>query len=198
MQADYPRIWPYVIAGLAVLVIYRRFRRSVGRQPLRPFRMRIRIGILIVLGLSLLPLAFKSGQFLVAEAAGIIAGTLLGLWGANRTRYAIFGGELHYIPHTITGIAVSLLLIGRLVYRLVVVYSAGRSLGDPLNAGQDFQSSSMLSSPLTGGLMCVLVGYYVCYYSMVLWKSKRISPEDLEVVSTPTAASNGGRGIASG
>jgi hypothetical protein len=28
----------------------------------------------------------------------------------------------------------------------------------------------------------------VTYYSMVLWKSKRISPEDLEAVATSTAA----------
>src|ERR1700738_5146389 len=55
MQDDYPRIWPYVIAGLAVLLIYRRFRRSFGRQPMSPARMWIRIALLILLGCSLLP-----------------------------------------------------------------------------------------------------------------------------------------------
>ena len=43
----------------------------------------------------------------------------------------------------------------------------------------------MLGSPLTGGLFCVLMGYYVCYYSVVLWKSKRISTQ--EIGSGPTA-----------
>jgi len=46
----------------------------------------------------------------------------------------------------------------------------------------------MVRSPLTVALIFVVVGYYVCYYAMVLWKSKRISPEDLEAVTTPTAA----------
>ena len=46
----------------------------------------------------------------------------------------------------------------------------------------------MVRSPLTVALIFVVVGYYVCYYAMVLWKSKRISPEDLEAVPTPTAA----------
>jgi hypothetical protein len=35
----------------------------------------------------------------------------------------------------------------------------------------------------------VVVGYYVCYFSMVLWKSKRISPDDFDAAPTSTAAS---------
>jgi hypothetical protein len=42
-------------------------------------------------------------------------------------------------------------------------------------------------SAFTVGLLFVVVGYYVCYYGMLLWKSKRISPEDLEVNPTPAA-----------
>jgi hypothetical protein len=46
----------------------------------------------------------------------------------------------------------------------------------------------MMQSPLTLGFLFVVVGYYVCYYSIVLWKSKRIGPEDLEAPSTSSAA----------
>jgi hypothetical protein len=94
MQLDYSRIWPYAIAGLAVLLIYRRFRRSFGRQPMRPVRMWIRIALLMLLRCSLLPAAFESGQFLLAELAGALAGLALGFWGARHTRYATYeGGE---------------------------------------------------------------------------------------------------------
>jgi hypothetical protein len=41
----------------------------------------------------------------------------------------------------------------------------------------------MLQSPLTLGLFFVLVGYYVYYYSVVLWKSKRVTADE---VSQPT------------
>src|SRR5450631_1788105 len=129
MEVDYSRIWPYVISGLAVVLIYRRFRRSFGRQPLRPGRMWIRIALLIVLACSLLPLAFKSGQFLLAECAGAAAGAALGIWGARHTRYAEIQGRLFYVPHTYTGVAVSLLFIGRLVYRIVEWYSQNRAAG---------------------------------------------------------------------
>jgi hypothetical protein len=198
MQVDYSRIWPYAIAGLAVLLIYRRFRRSFGRQPIRPVRMWIRIALLIVLSCSLLPLAFKSGQFLVAELAGAMAGLALGFWGARHTRYATYEGRLHYVPHTYTGIAVSLLFIGRLVYRIVEWYGQNRALGGALDASQGLAPPPMVRSPLTVGLIFVVVGYYVCYYAMVLWKSKRISPEDLEAVPAPAAAPERSSGIASG
>jgi hypothetical protein len=188
MQVDYSRIWPYVIACLAVLLIYRRFRRSFGRQPMRPVRMWIRIAVLILLGCSLLPYAFKSGQFLLAELAGAMAGTALGFWGARHTRYATYEGRLHYVPHTYTGVAVSLLFIGRMVYRVVEWYAENGSLGGASAVAQGIAPPPMIRSPLTVGLICVVVGYYVCYYAMLLWKSKRISPEDLEAVPTPTAA----------
>jgi hypothetical protein len=38
-----------------------------------------------------------------------------------------------------------------------------------------------MQSPLTAGIFFVLIGYYVCYYSWVLWKSRHITSADLEV-----------------
>jgi hypothetical protein len=187
MPADYSRILPYIIAIAAVLLIFRRLRRSFGKQLLRPVRMRIRIGVLLLIAASFAPVAFKSVQFLGAELAGLVAGIALALWGASRTRYLSEGGQLYYVPHTYTGIAVSLLFMGRLAYRLAQFYfwNAGATAADNAAAS----SSMYLKSPLTAGLFFVLIGYYVVYYGVVLWKTGRISPEDLEVVSTPTTTS---------
>ena len=89
-------------------------------------------------------------------------------------------GQLYYVPHTYTGIAVSLLFLGRLVYRLIQVSGNMHAIhaAAPDSANQAFAPSSMLQSPLTLGLYFVLMGYYVCYYSMVLWKSKRVVAEE--------------------
>ncbi len=38
-----------------------------------------------------------------------------------------------------------------------------------------------MQSPLTIGIFFVLIGYYVCYYSWVLRKSRHITSADLEV-----------------
>ncbi|HXI49776.1 MAG TPA: hypothetical protein VNH39_14445 [Steroidobacteraceae bacterium] len=186
MEADISKIGPFLIAALAVFVIYRRLRRSFGQQQLRRVRMQVRIAVLSIAGCLLLPVAWRSTEFLSAALAGVAAGVALAIWGAARTRFLKIDQQLYYVPHTYTGIAVSLLFLGRLVYRFAQVYgstSTAHAVGaDP--AAPAFASSSMLQSPLTVALFFVLMGYYVCYYSVVLWKSKRVTAE--EVSSAPS------------
>jgi len=43
--------------------------------------------------------------------------------------------------------------------------------------------ASMVRSPLTVGIFLVLAGYYLYYYGWVLWKSKHLKTEDIEVAS---------------
>jgi hypothetical protein len=181
MNFDFSKIGPFLIAILVVFAIYRRFRRSFGQQPLRPVRMQVRIVLLLVIGCLLLPAALHSAAFISAVLAGIAAGVALAMWGAARTRFLRVSGQLYYVPHTYTGIAVSLLFVGRLVYRLLqassTMHATHAAAADSANQG--FAPAGMLQSPLTLGLYFVLMGYYVCYYSMVLWKSKRVVAEEL-------------------
>jgi hypothetical protein len=180
MTVDFAKIGPFLLAALVVFIIYRRFRRNFGQQPLRPVRMRIRTVVLLVIGCFLVPTAWRSPAFASALLGGLAAGVALALWGAERTRFLRIAGQLHYVPHTYTGVLVSLLFLGRLVYRLILVYSNTHATeGQGLDTGtQAFAPASMLRSPLTAGLFFVLVGYYVCYYSVVLWKAKRVVAEE--------------------
>ena len=175
------------MAALVVFAIYRRLRRSFGRQELRPARMILRIVLLAVVASALLSMALRSSQFLWAELAGAALGVGLGSWGAARTRFHMYNERLHYVPHTYTGIAVSLLFLGRMVFRIVQAYTAAHA---PLVAGATDPSQgmapAMLRSPLTVGIFFVLVGYYGYYYSWLLWKSKRLGPVDIE--AAPAAA----------
>jgi hypothetical protein len=189
MQPDFSQFGPYLIAAVVVFAIYRRFRRSFGRQPLRPGRMTARIVLLAIVACALMPLALRSVQFLTAELAGAALGVGLGLWGAERTRFVMFRDKLHYVPHTYTGIAVSLLFLGRVVFRVVQAYAtmhaahAGAvNAADPANS---FAPPGMVRSPMTVGIFFVLMGYYVCYYSLVLRKSKQLNAADIEVVPAP-------------
>jgi hypothetical protein len=191
MNFDFSQIGPFSIAILVVFVVYRRFRRNFGQQLLRPKRMRLRSILLIVAGCSLAPLALRSVGFLSAVLIGLALGIALALWGAARTRFVRASGQLYYVPHLYTGIAVSLLFLGRLVYRLLQMYGGAQAVhamtgGD---AGRSFASAGMVRSPLTLGLFFVLVGYYVCYYSVVLWKSTRVVAEDQSPGAPPAAQS---------
>ena len=182
MTPDHPPIWPWLFAVLIPLMIYRRLRRSFGRQPLRPTRMGVRMIILGLLAASLAPLMSRSPALLLAGAAGAGLGIALALWGASRTRFLTQKGQLCYVPHTYAGIAVSLLVVGRIAYRLTQAYaSGGFEQAAPAGAG----SAQVVQSPLTVGILLVLIGYYLCYYAWLLWKAKHVTPADVE----PAAAS---------
>jgi hypothetical protein len=182
MNFDFSQIGPFSIAILLVFLIYRRFRRNFGQQPLRPVRMGVRIALLLVIACLLLPSALRSAAFLSAMLGGLAAGIALAVWGAARTRFLRVANQLYYVPHTYTGIAVSFLFLGRLIYRLIQAYGnmhAAHATGLPDAPNQAFAPASMLQSPLTLGLFFVLMGYYVCYYSVVLWKSKRVVADEV-------------------
>jgi hypothetical protein len=190
MPPDFPQIGPFLVAALVVFAVYRRLRRSFGRQLLRPARMTVRIALLAVVACLLLPMAFRSAEFLTAELLGAALGMSLAVWGARRTRFLMTGGRLHYVPHTYAGIAVSLLFLGRLAFRLVQGYTGMHASGTTTriaNAAYPSQAfgPGMVKSPLTVGILFVLVGYYVCFYSWVLWKSKHLEAADVESDSAP-------------
>jgi cytochrome b561 len=167
-------------------MVYRRFRRNFGRQLLRPTHMTLRLGLLLVLAATLAPAALRGRDYLFAATAGAAAGVALALWGASRTRFVRDGERLFYIPHTYTGIAVSALVLGRIVYRWVELSPTGGfpGAGNPSPGAP----AAMVKAPLTAGLLFVLIGYYVCYYGWMLWKSKRITPADLEVPPAPPSS----------
>ena len=173
MNGNFAPIFPFLVAALVVFGIYRRFRRSFGQQLLSPTRMKVRIGILLIIGCLLVPAGLRSLPFSGAMLVGAALGVALAIWGAARTRFVTVGDKLYFVPHTYTGIAVSLLFVGRLVYRFAQMYGNTHSApaatfdhGDSV-----FAQSGMFSSPLTLGLFFVLVAYYVCYYTLVLRNS---------------------------
>lgn len=182
MPTDFSKIGPFLLAALVIVAVYRRFRRTFGRQPLRPGRMKMRIALLAFVGVSLAPIALQSGAFVSAMMVGAACGAALGVWGAQRTRFVTVAQRLHFVPHTYTGVAVSLLFLGRLVYRLVQLYLS--PLSGPGAASVDSVAgsspASMVQSPMTLGLFFVLAGYYICYYALLLRKSKHVKLQDLE------------------
>jgi len=185
MNFDVSQIGSLLFAILVVFLVYRRFRRNFGQQPLRPVRMRVRAVLLLVIGGLFLPTALHSSAFVAALLGGLSVGITLAVWGAARTRFLRADNQLYYVPHTYTGVAVSLLFLGRLVYRLIQAYGSPHASGsaglDP--ASQAFGTAGMLRSPLTLGLFYVLMGYYVCYYSIVLWKAKRVTADEISPVA---------------
>jgi hypothetical protein len=169
---DQKLIFPILMGAFVLFVMYRRVRRNIGRQQVTPKRMQFRMGILIVIGALFAFAAARDLNLLGGLLAGVAGGAALGWFGLRHTKFEMTDKGAFYTPHTYIGLAVSVLLIGRLAYRFIVVYPSMQA------ASQDDQNplAAFQKSPLTLAIFGVLIGYYVFYYFGVLQKAKALTP----------------------
>ena len=176
---EIPGLW--AVAALVAYAMYRRLRRNFGRQQLRPARLGLRIAVLGAVGLAMMPVALRSAAFLWTSLAGIGLGLCLAVWAARRMRFERLAGRLYFIPHAYTGIAVSALFLGRILYRFAGMAAGGSAAGGlNSNSYASMSPGAMVQSPLTVGLLWVLIAYYVYYYAALLWKSRHLARADFE------------------
>src|SRR4051812_11893711 len=105
---------PPLIVSLVVWRVYRRVRRSVGRQPLQPKRLMLRIGIFSIVTVLIAFAGLGNVKVLLGLAAGMFLGVPLAFLGLHLTRFETTPEGKFYIPNTHIGIGLSLLLVGRL------------------------------------------------------------------------------------
>ena len=185
--------------GLVLFFIYRRFRRNFGRQKLGRGRLKFRMYLLGGIGFLLLLGTLFSPLSALATVAGLVMGVALALWAAKHTRFEKEDDKLYYIPHTYTGMVVSALFLGRIIYRFVILSSSMGSLAFMDSAGAspgDFGGFSNIShNPVTRCIFYILVGYYVYYYWYVLHESEHLKPEDWEKPAPPPSAPTTGGNV---
>jgi hypothetical protein len=166
-------VTPLLVSLLIGWSIYRRARKSIGRQPVRPARIWIRIWILGVLGV--LVLATSAGRPLSLEAmiGGLAGGIVLAFIGLRHTKFEATAEGRFYTPHTYIGLLVSALFVARIAYRFMGIYVAPRALTQPDNPFEQYQRS-----PLTLAVFGVLVGYYIVFSVGVLRNSRNVTVPD--------------------
>ena len=164
-------ITPVLIVAFIAWAMYRRVRRTIGRQLVSPARMQWRIGMLSLIGGLFLFTSLRDMNLFGAMVAGLAAGAALAWFGLRHTKFETTPQGHFYTPHTYIGLAVSALLLGRIAYRFLAVYpamhAAAQADANPFAAYQ--------RSPLTLAIFGVLVGYYVAYYIGVLNKSRSLA-----------------------
>lgn len=168
IEISLPALMPAVIAALVGWRLYRRVRRTIGRQPVRVTRLvmtAILFPVLLVLvGLS----GLRDVLLLEGLLAGVAIGLGLGWLGLRLTRFESTEAGCTFVPNTTIGVAVSVLFIGRLVYRVGVIYfSTGRL--DP--------AAQVGSSALTIAIFGVVAAYYTAFaIGVLLWYRRVGSP----------------------
>ncbi|HVT71998.1 MAG TPA: hypothetical protein VHD61_02600 [Lacunisphaera sp.] len=145
-----------VIVPLVAWRVYARVRRNIGRQRFRPGRMTFAIvffsSITLLLGVG----AAWHPSALAALAGGVALSVPLALFGLQATKFEATPEGKFYTPHTGIGVALTVLFVGRLAYRIYDVIAHPPVPGTP--------PLSMYQSPLTLFIFGLIAGYYVVYY----------------------------------
>jgi hypothetical protein len=174
-----------VYAGVALLVawrVYKRFRRMVGRQKMNPRRAWTTVvlfpTLIVLLSLSSIAHPMRALALLLGVAVGIA----LGIYGLRVTRFEVVPEGHFYTPSAHLGIALSMLLVGRLAYRFVQLG------GFPPESGQA-PPADLVGTPLTLVLIGMLAAYYVTYaIGLIRWHRRSGPLPESNIAQPPVVA----------
>lgn len=170
-----PAYLPMLMVPLMAFAVYRRVRRNIGAQLLRPSQLKFRIGLLAVVLAMLALLSLQSLPMATAISGGVLVGAMLGFVGMRLTRFETRADGVYYTPNVYLGVALSLLVLARVVYRMSMLWSQG--------AAQAAHPGPPQFSPLTFALVAVLIGYYLVYCIGIL----RHPHANLPAIANPAA-----------
>jgi len=154
-----------VMLPLLAWSFYRRVKRNITRQRLRLPRILLSLVIFSVLVLLLMAQALTHPKLLAGIFGGLATGVPLAFLGLKLTRFEFLESGQYYQPNLYFGMSLSLLLVGRIIYRVLVLTDHVQSLGNP--------PPQFMQSALTLYLFNLTAGYYLTYYSGVLLRSRR-------------------------
>jgi hypothetical protein len=149
------QIVPVVATSLVAWRIYARVRRNIGRQRLRKGRLTTSIVIVGLLTLALGVAALSHLQSLIGLGGGLLLGVPVALVGLRLTRFETTAEGEFYTPNTYLGLTLTLLIIGRMTYRFLVLFA---------NPPRGAATPTLFQSPLTLFLFGLTAGYYLAYH----------------------------------
>jgi hypothetical protein len=158
---------PYLFTGLIGLAYLRRIAANFGRQPWRPVRTGIRLALLSLALVGLLFAAAFVPKAGLAVGIGLLAGATLAGFALRHNHADIVDGKPGYTPNPWIGGALSLLLVGRLLWRYAHVDVATMT---SCSAGFGQQAS-----PLTLGIAATRVAFYVVNSAGLFVQMRRLA-----------------------
>ena len=172
-----PALVPSLVAVFIGWRVYKRMRRLIGRQPVRTTRLVLTVIAFPLLLVLVGAASLRDVSLLEGIAAGAVVGIGLGLLALKLTRFEVTAAGCFFVPNTVIGIAVSVLFIGRLIFRFGVLYGATGGI-DPSSL------QSFGSSPLTLAIFGIVAAYYTTFaLGVLLWY--RQARERIPAVAPP-------------
>jgi hypothetical protein len=156
---------PVLLICLVAWRVVRRIRHNTGRHLVRPGRMTFRIVLFSLITILLAGVSHHQTRSMLGLAGGLAAGALVGLFGVHLTRFETTGEGTFFLPNTYLGIAVSFLLVARLMYRVTLLYAVANETEN--------KEPAFVLTPFTLFTFGLLAGYYITYYLGIFIRSDR-------------------------
>ena len=175
---------PYLIMlPLLAWMVWRRVSRQFGRQPIQRKRMIFRIVLFSLLGCMFVLSGFHKIELAEGLLGGVLIGGALGLLGLRLTRFEVdpIKGDC-YVPNPWIGALLTVLLLGRLAWRLLVLLPQMQATQATPAGAPDISPMGYAASPLTMLVIGLLVGYYIVYFSGLLIHHRRFQQTRLQPV----------------
>ena len=152
-----------VVAPLVLWRVYSRIKRLTSRQQSKTWRHRTTLVFFPLLVLALAAGAVLTGALpLIALAAGLPLGVVLGSIAIGKTRFEQVGDTYYFTPHAPIGMVIALLFMGRMAYRAYEYYALG-----------SLQHHEFVTSPLTLFIFGLLAGYYMTFaWGLLAWRRR--------------------------
>jgi len=164
------------IAAVLAWILYRRVRQHTGKQAVRPISMVIQMILLCAVAIIVIAGGVTNAN-LEGATIGAVIGCALALYALHLTRIERAAEGLFHSGNAYIGLGVSMLLVVRIGYRVVVMAGTMQSAragtassmqqGDPLTA--------YFNSPSTMGLFFAVAAYYLTYYTGLLLKARGVA-----------------------
>lgn len=155
----------YAFIPLLLWRIYARIRRHIGRQRSRAARHWLGVVLFPLLVLMFTLLAISNPLAEAGLWGGLAVGVALGTWALKLTRYERTAEGFFYTPNAYIGVGLSLLLVGRILYRMEQIYVG--------TGGAPGSDASFARSPLTLVVFGLVAGYYTAYAAGLLrWRRR--------------------------
>jgi hypothetical protein len=163
-----------IMLPLLAWIVWRRVGRSFGRQPIRRKQMIARIVVFAIVGCLLALAGLHDIRLAEGLLGGVLIGGAIGMLGLRLTRFEVdpVRGDC-YVPNPWIGALLTVLLLGRLVYRFMVMQQPSAAA----TPGAGFGTQPY--SPLTMLLIGLLVGYYIAYFIGLLIHHRRFQRAQL-------------------
>jgi hypothetical protein len=136
----------------------------------------LRLGLLSLVLAIFVSTIIHFPTLLEAAAGGLIAGALIAALGLRLTQFSSDEKGRYYTPNSYIGAAVTLLLVGRITYWMIMIFmmpGAAATAAQAPAGGNPF--ASLGQSPLTLAMLMLTLGYYLTYFAGVLIKSRALA-----------------------